>query len=659
MRRRCLYLAIVLVISTVVPGFLASSQDPAEPESVRSWPPDMTPYARQAVPEDYAPFRGMKYAPLESGAMSPAVFDVHIVDAVVSNTDSTLTNTDTFNDGETSIAVNPLNPDEIIITAFSGGWGANAPLWHSADGGLTWTKQFTVPAPPGVPAAGCPCDQTVDYGHTDQLSGTFLVGNGQGGFNIYSGMTADPADAAAWNWLVDPSGVTQATNHNVPTSRGNADQPWLLVNRDPIVDSQDNVYVAYDDFGGFMLRVAVAQGTNPPDFTLDNPTGPLTGFVNPGHRLAVDPRTGAVYSQFQRRIAPGADGSQNINYMLNRSTDGGQTWDLNGSATGIVVANADSSQPTPKFCTVNALLGGVLHAAVDPQTGDLVYVYGNRDPATGNNRLALRRIVDDGAGGVSIGAEAFVTGQVQAALPSVAVASDGTVGVFYYTCGGVSSDGYPIFTAHLSISDDQGQTFTDLELLTFLSSAGPSADARQRVLGDYMQMKAVGNTFYGAFTGNGFPFGRPFANHDPIFFRASVPIKVAVDIHPQSCPNPLNVGSQGVLPAAILGTATFDVTQMDVATVRLEGVPPLRSALEDVATPFVPFTGKKKDSDCTAEGPDGVLDLTLKFDTQAVVAALGPVTDGEVRVLKLTGTLLDGTSIVGEDVVVILEKGAG
>jgi hypothetical protein len=34
-------------------------------------------------------------------------------------------------------------------------------------------------------------------------------------------------------------------------------------------------------------------------------------------------------------------------------------------------------------------------------------------------------------------------------------------------------------------------------------------------------MKAVGNTFYGAFTANGAPFGRPFANHDPIFFRVS------------------------------------------------------------------------------------------------------------------------------------------
>jgi hypothetical protein len=166
--------------------------------------------------------------------------------------------------------------------------------------------------------------------------------------------------------------------------------------------------------------------------------------------------------------------------------------------------------------------GGVLHATVHPRTGDLFYVYGNRDPVTGNNRLALRQIVDDGEGGVSIGPELFVTGQVQAALPAVAVTRNGTVGVFYYTCEGFSSDGYPTFTAHLSLSDDQGQSFTDLELLTFLSSAGPNENARQRVLGDYMQMKALGNTFYGAFTGNGFPFGRPFANHDPIFFRVSV-----------------------------------------------------------------------------------------------------------------------------------------
>ena len=211
----------------------------------------------------------------------------------------------------------------------------------------------------------------------------------------------------------------------------------------------------------------------------------------------------------------------NVIVMLNRSTDGGNSWSLNGSATGIVVANGDSTQPTPKFGTVNALLGGVLHAATNPNHGGVVYyVYGNRDAATGNNRLSLRRLESDDSGNLSVVLTSFVTGQVQAALPSVAVAENGTVGVFYYTFNGFSA-GFPVFSAHLSQSQDNGATFSDQVLETFLSSAADNGNARQRVLGDYVQMKAVGNTFYGAFTGNGVPFGRPFSNHDPIFFKVA------------------------------------------------------------------------------------------------------------------------------------------
>ena len=50
------------------------------------------------------------------------------------------------------------------------------------------------------------------------------------------------------------------------------------------------------------------------------------------------------------------------------------------------------------------------------------------------------------------------------------------------------------------------------------------------------------------------------------------------------------------------------------------------------------------------------MDLTLKFDTQEIVSALGDVSDGDCVVLHLTGNLLDGIPIVGEDVVVILKK---
>jgi hypothetical protein len=238
-------------------------------------------------------------------------------------------------------------------------------------------------------------------------------------------------------------GVAQPVNHLVVGS--NPDQPWLLTGGKPgAVKKSENVYVAYDNFSDAPdMRVAVgAASPNPLQFTTDNLSGFSTGFVNPGHRLAVDPNSGAVYSLFQRRINPGAGGSQNINYMLNRSTDGGVTWGLNGSPTGIIVANADSTQPQPKFCTVNALLGGVDHAAVDPKTGDVVYVYGNRDPGTGNNRLAMRRLTSNGAGGLNVGPELFITGQVQAAIPSVAITTNRTIGVFYYTCDGISLSGF-------------------------------------------------------------------------------------------------------------------------------------------------------------------------------------------------------------------------
>ncbi|MEK6287600.1 MAG: hypothetical protein AABO57_17795 [Acidobacteriota bacterium] len=137
-------------------------------------------------------------------------------------------------------------------------------------------------------------------------------------------------------------------------------------------------------------------------------------------------------------------------------------------------------------------------------------------------------------------------------------------------------------------------------------------------------------------------------------------ITIALDIHPTSCPNPLNIGSQGLLPAAILGTSSFDVNCIDLSTILLEGVAPKKLAFEDVATPFTPFSGRLDRLDCTTDGPDGFLDLTLKFDTQAIVAALGSVSDKQVLVLHLTANLKascgGGSPLVGEDVVVILKK---
>jgi hypothetical protein len=126
-------------------------------------------------------------------------------------------------------------------------------------------------------------------------------------------------------------------------------------------------------------------------------------------------------------------------------------------------------------------------------------------------------------------------------------------------------------------------------------------------------------------------------------------IKVALDIKPTSCPNPLNPKSKGVVPVAILGTDDFDVSDIDPTTILLEGIAPIRWNTADVATPYYPTEGKADCMDCNELGPDGYMDLTLKFRTQDLVAALEGYGPGCV-VLHLTGTLLDGTDITGEDV---------
>lgn len=163
---------------------------------------------------------------------------------------------------------------------------------------------------------------------------------------------------------------------------------------------------------------------------------------------------------------------------------------------------------------------------------------------------------------------------------------------------------------------------------------------------------------------------------------------VAFDIKPGSCPNPLNVKLPGpdfvnwgedtdnnpeevilgaaktrpedyttrksVIPAAILGTADLDVMQIDATTVCLNGIPVLRWNYEDVAAPVGPDAGE---CECNTAGPDGFVDMTLKFDKEAIIAALGEVYDGEVVSLTVSGQLVDGTPFEGADCVLMLDDG--
>ena len=137
----------------------------------------------------------------------------------------------------------------------------------------------------------------------------------------------------------------------------------------------------------------------------------------------------------------------------------------------------------------------------------------------------------------------------------------------------------------------------------------------------------------------------------------------ALDIKPGTCKNPCNIknfefagsgnpNAGGKMPIAILGGEGFDVTEIDISTVRLNGVAPLMQGQSfcDVAGP-----GESEGPcHCGEEGPDGHTDLLLKFSNQAIAATrliLSIPEPGGVWTLTMTGEFNDGTEFQMSDCV--------
>ena len=66
---------------------------------------------------------------------------IRVVDPIVHNTDSTLNATDSQPDSENSIAINPQNPNELVMTGFAESFTSfsNGAIFHSLDSGATWS----------------------------------------------------------------------------------------------------------------------------------------------------------------------------------------------------------------------------------------------------------------------------------------------------------------------------------------------------------------------------------------------------------------------------------------------------------------------------------------------------------------------------------------
>jgi len=203
-------------------------------------------------------------------------------------------------------------------------------------------------------------------------------------------------------------------------------------------------------------------------------------------------------------------------------------------------------------------------------------------------------------------------------------------------------------------------------------------------------LDSYGNAYVAGQTNSiDFPTQNPYQTDqggwDSFVAKFSTLVTVAFDIKPGSCPNPFNVsggrmddvnsrwgsgmaaggggdpaaiagerGKKAVLPVAILGTVDFDVAQIDAAGVMLAGVPAVRWNYVDVATPMA---DDADECDCNDYGPDGFVDMTVKFDRAAIIAALGDVNDSDIIPLTISGQLVDGTPFEGVDCVIIRAGG--
>ena len=125
----------------------------------------------------------------------------------------------------------------------------------------------------------------------------------------------------------------------------------------------------------------------------------------------------------------------------------------------------------------------------------------------------------------------------------------------------------------------------------------------------------------------------------PIALEVGSTQSVSIDIKPGSDPNCFNQNERGVIPVAILGAADLDVKQIKVDSLSLQGL----------SVKMVGKTSRYLAHYDYVNG-DAYLDLVVQFADSDDWTASG--TDNAI----LTGTLLDGTPIEGQDSICIVPQ---
>jgi ELWxxDGT repeat protein len=306
--------------------------------------------------------------------------------------------------------------------------------------------------------------------------------------------------------------------------------------------------------------------------------------ANIGHQILVRP-DGTLIDLFTE-VNPHGHGPA-LQLMALRSTDKGLTWGAPVPAAQLLLAGT-TDPDTGQAADDGEILA---HYAVDPNNGNLYAVWADgRFSSFQYNSIAFTMSTD---GGLSWSApirvnqtpDSIPAANRQAFLPSVAVATDGTVAVTYYDFrNNTSAAGVP--TDYWMVHADPRDGLTnpaswhDENRLTNVSFDYEQAAPRfggAPFLGDYEGLAAAGTSFFAVWTQ---PQG---SDRDSIFFRDPPPSEAAA-VGPSGAAATLPYGQVAPLPPGAVprwqgaGVDPAALAGLDIRIADLGGTPPAMAA---------------------------------------------------------------------------------
>jgi hypothetical protein len=405
---------------------------------------------------------------------------------------------ETFFDSEPSIAVNPANTQQIVITSFSPVAVSPGPVntglyFWSNDGGFNWAQ---APVIPGGDAALPFKDASVRFGGTSGVLYAGILRQDNGNLAILR--KADFTNAA--------------TLMTILSSRPTYDQPWVEATTNTNTN-RDIVYVSGND----LSQTSTTGRTASVDFSLDaanaaTPPAPSgfqttrlevrgTGLANqdgPQVRTAIH-SSGVVYGAFCGWRTPGTSNTTDIVVVRDDNWASGPNpfqalIDPVDSQAGIRVVSNVNIPPSGSTLGTQRT-GWDLAIAVDPNNSQRVYLAwcDGAGTSTSNYTLHVRRSVDRG----QTWTQKDLLTVANAINPALAVNSNGKVALLYQEFVNVS--GVNRWKTHLALSTNHFESIgEDIILANVLDSN--TGITHLVSIGDYLSMVTVGLDFYGVFS---------------------------------------------------------------------------------------------------------------------------------------------------------------